>query len=101
MNGFFVNDSKQDVNANIVGSLPNQTLEEQLTEADADANVITFSEVIEAIEIYHEEATWQSFIVNGLTIKIPSGGWSRPVGGVASTQVTIPSGISCLVGRLI
>jgi len=100
MNGFFVNDSKQDVNASITGSLANQTLAEQKSNTDAIANVITFSDVIEAIEIYHEEATWQSFIINGLTIQIPAGGWSRPVGGVASAEVTIPS-ISCIVGRLV
>ena len=100
MNGFFVNDSKHDVNANIVGSLPKVTLAEQKTDADAIANIITFSEPIEAIEIYHEESTWQTFIINGIPIIIPAGGWSRPVGGVASTDVTIPP-ITCLVGRLV
>ncbi len=86
--------------ATITGSLAKVILAEQKTNADADANVITFAEVIEAIEIYHEETTWQTFIVNGLTIQIPSGGWARPVGGVASAEVTIPA-IACLVGRLI
>lgn len=75
-------------------------LAEQLTEADAVANVLTFAATISAIEIYHEEDTWQTFTVNGLSLEIPAGGWSRSVGGVASAEVTIPEGIDCIVGRL-
>jgi len=84
----------------IVGSLPNQTLIEQLTDADAVVNVLTFSANIEAIEIYHEEATWQTFIVNGLTIIVPAGGYRTPIAGVVGLTVTIPA-ISCIVGRLV
>jgi hypothetical protein len=76
-------------------------LEEQKTNADAETNVITFSANISAIEIYHEETTWQTFIVNGITLKIPAGGYRTPVGGTPSTEVTIPAGINCLVGRLV
>ena len=76
------------------------TLAEQKTQADAVANVITFSANITAIEIYHESATWQQFTVNGLTINVPGGGWSRPIGGTPGTTVTIPAGLSCIVGRL-
>jgi len=76
------------------------TLQEQKTQADAAANVITFSANITAIEIYHEEGTWQEFTVNGLTLKVPAGGWARPIGGTAAATVTIPAGIDCIVGRL-
>ena len=76
-------------------------LVEQKTQADAVANVITFSANISAIEIYHEELTWQDFIVNGLPIKIPAGGYRTPIAGVSATTVTIPDGINCLVGRLV
>lgn len=85
----------------VVGSLPNQTLAEQKTQADAVVNVITFSANLVAVEIYHEEVTWQDFIVNGITIKIPAGGYRTPIGGVAGATVTIPNGISCIVGRLV
>jgi hypothetical protein len=81
--------------------LTGSILAEQKTDADAVNNVITFSADISAIEIYHEEATWQDFVVNGLTLKIPAGGYRTPVGGASSDEVTIPIGISCLVGRLV
>ncbi|MDD4780356.1 MAG: hypothetical protein PHT02_07110, partial [Tissierellia bacterium] len=40
--------------------LSGSILAEQKTQADAENNVITFAENITAIEIYHEEATWQT-----------------------------------------
>ena len=80
--------------------LTGSILVEQKTNADAVNNVITFSENIVAIEIFHNEVTWKEFIVNGLIITVPAGGYSTPIGGVTSSNVTIPS-ISCIVGRLI
>lgn len=77
------------------------TLAEQKTQVDAVANVLTFSQNIGVIEIYHKEATFQTFIVNGLSIVIPAGGYRTPIAGVASPNVTIPAGINCIVGRLI
>lgn len=77
------------------------TLVEQKTQADAVENVITFSENINAIEIYHSEDAWQTFIVNGLSLIIPSGGYRTPIAGVPASTVTIPAGINCIVGRLV
>lgn len=77
------------------------TLTEQKTQADAVANVITFSQNINVIEIFHAEATWQNFIVNGLTLVIPSGGYRTPIAGVPGLTVTIPAAVNCIVGRLI
>lgn len=82
-------------------SLSGSILQEQKTQADAVANVITFSTNIVCIEIYHEAATWQTFIVNGLTLQIPSGGYRTPVGGTPAATVTIPAGLNCIVGRLV
>lgn len=82
-------------------ALTGSKVEEQKTESDATSNVITFSEPIQSIEIYHDEATPQTFVVNGLSLKIASGGWRSPVGGTPSTQVTIPAGVSCIVSRLV
>jgi hypothetical protein len=81
--------------------LSGSTLAEQKTQADAVANVITFTGDITAIEIYHEEATWQEFIVNGITITIPAGGYRTPIGGTIAKTVTIPAGVNCIVGRLV
>lgn len=90
---------------NVTDALPVQlsgsNLAEQLDQDDAVANVLTFSANISAIEIYHEEATWQTFTVNGLTLNIPAGGYRTPIGGTPAATVTIPVGVSCLVGRLI
>jgi hypothetical protein len=83
--------------AQLTGSI----LAEQKTQADADNNVITFTGDITAIEIYHKEATWQEFIVNGITITIPVGGYRTPIGGTVAKTVTIPAGIDCIVGRLV
>ena len=81
--------------------LTGSILAEQKTNADAVANVITFSANISVIEIYHESSTWQTFIVNGLTLKIPAGGYRTPVGGTPGATVTIPTGLSCIIGRLV
>lgn len=85
------------VNTILTGSI----LAEQKTNDDAVDSVITFSANITAIEIYHEELTWQTFTVNALALKIPAGGYRTPIGGTAGATVTIPTGISCIVGRLI
>jgi hypothetical protein len=81
-------------------TLNGSLLQEQKTQADAVSNVITFSVNITAIEIYHEESTWQEFGVNGLTLHVPAGGYRTLIGGTPAATVTIPSGINCIVGRL-
>ena len=45
--------------------LTGSILAEQKSDTDAVANVITFSENITSIEIFHESATWQIFAING------------------------------------
>jgi hypothetical protein len=74
---------------------------EQLTEADAVANVLTFAAPISAVEIFHDADTRQTFVVNGISIIVPPGYYRTPVDGVASAEVTIPAGITCIVGRLV
>lgn len=81
----------------LTGSL----VEEVLTQADAVANVLTFSAPITAVEIYHDEAIKQNFIVNGIPIPVAAGGWARPIGGTPSAEVTIPAGVTCDVKRLV
>lgn len=76
-------------------------LEEARTNADAVSNVITFGEAIMAIEIWHGASTNQTFLVNGISIIVPPGGYSRPIGGVPGTTVTIPAGLTCIVNRLV
>jgi len=75
-------------------------LEEQKTQVNAVANVITFVGDINAIEIFHNEAIWQTFIVNGITLVIPAGGYRTPIAGTVAKTVTIPAGVNCIVGRL-
>lgn len=85
----------------IIAEESGSRLEEPKTNADAVANVITFGEAISAIEIWHGAATNQTFIVNGLPIVVPPGGYSRPIGGTPGPTVTIPAGLVCIVNRLI
>ena len=77
------------------------TVSEQLNETDAVLEVLTFSANIENIEIYHDEASPQDFIINGLTLKVASGGWRSPIGGTPSAEVTIPAAITCTITRLV
>jgi hypothetical protein len=76
-------------------------VQEQKTQADAVANVLTFTENISSIEIYHSEATPQAFIVNGITLTIADGGWRSAIGGTPGKTVTIPAGVNCIVSRLV
>lgn len=73
---------------------------EQKTQENATSNKVTFSAAIKAIEIYHAEATAKDFIVNGLTLKIPAGGYRTRVGGTPSAEVTIPASVTCILNRL-
>lgn len=85
------------VPVHVVGS----KVAEQLTEAHAENNVLTFSEELAAVEIYHAEDTRQEFIVNGVTLYIPPGTYRTPVDGVASAEVTVPADVDCIVSRLV
>lgn len=75
-------------------------LEEQKTQANAVGDVITFNEDINVIDIFHSEALWQQFVVNGITLTVPPGGWRTAIGGTIGKTVEIPNGINCIVGRL-
>lgn len=78
------------------------TVVEQRTQVDADNNnVVTFTENITAIEIYHAETEWQHFVVNGIALKIPAGGYRTSIAGTPGKTVTIPANIDCIVRRLI
>ncbi len=85
----------------IIAEESGSRLEETRTNTNAVSNVITFDEPITAIEIWHGAATNQTFIVNGISIVIPPGGYSRPIGGVPSPTVTIPASLVCIVNRLV
>ena len=65
------------------------------------ADVLTFSENISSIEIYHSESTPQSFAVNGLTLIVAAGGWRSPIAGTPGVTVGIPTGVNCIVARLV
>lgn len=73
---------------------------EQKTQADATSDKVTFSAAIKAIEIYHAENTAQEFVVNGLTLKIPAGGYRTRIGGTPSAEVTLPASVTCILNRL-
>lgn len=83
-----------------VVSVTGSSVAEVLTDADAVANVLTFAANIEAIEIWHNETGLEEFIVNGLTLSVGPGGWSRPIGGTPAATVTIPAATTCAVSRL-
>lgn len=90
-----------DEDGTIFAKLTGSTVEEALKDSDAVANVLTFSENIQSVEIWHDEATPQDFIVNGITIPVGPGGWRSPIGGTPDAEVTIPAGVTCIVKRLV
>ena len=94
-----------DVISALIGTLnvyiSGNVVAEMKDQSDATADVLTFSENINAIEIYHSEATPQEFVVNGLTLIIAAGGWRSPIGGVSAATITIPTGLNCVVARLV
>lgn len=71
------------------------------TEADATENILTFEENIIAVEIWHDEIERQEFIVNGIDITVPAGGWRSLIGRTSGNTVGIPAGIACIVTRLV
>jgi hypothetical protein len=74
---------------------------EMQDQSNATADVLTFSENITSIEIYHSETTPQSFVVNGLTLIVAAGGWRSPIAGTPGATVGIPTGVNCIVARLV
>jgi hypothetical protein len=84
-------------NVMIAGS----TLQEQKTNTDAAAGVLTFSAVVSTIGIDNTDAVNPGvFIVNGINIKVPAGkSLKSPIGGTPSTQVTISGATTYTVSR--
>lgn len=78
-----------------------RSVAETLTEADAVAGVLTFSAPITAIEVWHDAAQPQEFVVNGLALMIAPGGWRSPVAGTPAATVAIPAGVNVIVSRLV
>ena len=93
----FINATKDAFNVQLSGS----KVAEMQDQSDATADVLTFSENISSIEIYHSEATPQSFAVNGLTLIVAAGGWRSPIAGTPGATVGIPTGVNCIVARLV
>lgn len=91
------------VDASIVGSLPNQTLAEQLIQTDAGAGILTFAANIGAIGIYNTDAANAGvFVVNGINIHVPAGKYVEfVVGGTPAATVTITGATTYIVSRLV
>ena len=77
------------------------TLQEQLTETDAIANVLSFSENISTIELYNTDAVNTGiFNVNGIDITVPPEKYFKStIGGTPSTEVTISGATTYIVSR--
>ena len=89
------------VNAQLTGSIPGDTLEEQLTEADAALGVLTFSANIVTVEIFNTDDTNTGvFNVNGIDIAMPPDtAFKATVQGVASAEVTVTGATTYIVSR--
>jgi len=87
----------------INGSLPNQTLAEQLNETHANLGVLTFSENINCVEIYNRDAVNDgAFNVNGIDVLVPKGEpVTYVVGGIPSSEITVTGATSYIVSRMV
>lgn len=87
----------------IVRSLPNQTLIEQKTQANAVSGVVTFSANIQGIGIYNTDAANAGvFIVNGIAINVPADKYCEfVVSGTPSNVVTISGSNTYIISRLV
>ena len=76
-------------------------LQEQLTETDAIANVLTFSTNISTIELYNTDAVNTGiFNVNGIDITVPPEKYFKStIGGTPNTEVTISGATTYIVSR--
>lgn len=87
-----------------VTTLTGSMLEEQLTEADAVAGVLTFAENVFAIEIVNTDAVNAGvFTVNGLGINLPADKvfTKTIIGGTASPTVTVTGATTYIVTRYV
>ena len=76
---------------------------EQLTQADAATGVLTFTDDINAIEIYNTDATNDGvFEVNGINLNVPKGVLYRSnVGGTVAKTVTVSGSTTYIVSNLV
>jgi hypothetical protein len=61
---------------------------------------LTFSDDIIGVEINHSEAQSQAFVINGIHLSVPPGGWRALIGGTPGDTVEIPNGVNCVVMRM-
>lgn len=78
-----------------------QRVAEMLTNDHAVDNILTFSENLSHVEIWHNEETPQEFEINGITLYIASGGWRSAIGGERDKKASIPATVQCIVARLV
>ena len=76
---------------------------EQLTQTDAATGVLTFTDDINAIEIYNTDATNDGvFEVNGINLNVPKGVLYRSnVGGTVAKTVTVSGSTTYIVSNLV
>lgn len=76
---------------------------EQLTQTNAAAGVLTFTDNINAIEIYNTDTTNAGvFVVNGISLNVPKGVLYRSnVGGTVAKTVTVTGSTTYIVSNLV
>ncbi len=91
---------KNQLDGTLSTQLTGNNLEEQLTESNAVSGVLTFSEEVQAIEIYNRDTNNGTFIVNGISIVVPPDeAFQARIGGSPSPNITVSGSTSYIVGR--
>ena len=89
------------VNKNAGVQLTGSILQEEKTQANATAGVVTFSSNISTIEILNTDTVNTGiFTVNGITITVPpAGSWKDGVGGTPGATVSITGATTYILHR--
>jgi hypothetical protein len=82
-------------------TIAGHSLQEQRTEADATEGTVTFTEAVQAIEIFNTDPNNDGvFTVNGIAINVPKGvSFQSVIGGSPAKTVTIEGATSFILSR--
>ena len=96
-----ITDSTQlDVNVTNDLRVMDIALQEQRTEADASGGTLTFSDVIEAVDIYNRDSVAGVFTINSMEITVPADTFfTAVIDGIPSSTVTVSGSSSYIIGR--
>lgn len=82
------------------GEIVGSSVEEQRTEVDEAAGVISFDKPVQIIEIYNRDTNSGVFTVNNIELTIPAGQvFAAAMGGIPDTNVLVSGSQTYIITR--